>query len=191
MDKPIHNSGNVSSGVRRPPPRATLGPMNLSASASHALRAVAWLAAHAGDEAVLGRDLARRLEVPPDYLAKVLATLARAGVLRATRGARGGYRLARAPGRIRLAEVVIPFEGRRATAECLLRPGRPCRDTGACSAHVAWGRVSEAFRGFLERTSVGDLGGGPLPQAGATRRPPDPPAPRRAPRRRAAGPGRR
>ena len=111
--------------------------VNFSASATHALRAMAWLAAHAGGEAVLGRDLARRLKIPPDYLSKVLATLARSGVLSATRGAKGGYRLARAPERIKLVEIVTPFEGKRARTGCLLRPDRPCRDSAACSAHTS------------------------------------------------------
>jgi Rrf2 family iron-sulfur cluster assembly transcriptional regulator len=137
--------------------------MNFSASTTHALRATAWLAAHADGEAVQGRDLARRLKIPPDYLSKVLATLARSGVLSATRGARGGYRLARAPDRIKLVEVVTPFEGKRARAGCLLRPDRPCRDSAACSAHTSWGRVNEAYRDFLERTTVADIqDGAPL-----------------------------
>jgi Rrf2 family protein len=131
-----------------------------SASTTHALRALAWLAAHEGEEAVLGRDLARRLELPPDYLSKVLATLARHGVLVASRGARGGYRLARAPDRIRLVEVVAPFEGKRARPGCLLRPERPCRDSRACSAHGAWSGAKEAFRDFLERTTLADIRGG-------------------------------
>src|SRR5512136_402571 len=104
--------------------------VNFSASTTHALRAMAWLAAHSGGEAMLGRDLARKLKIPPDYLSKVLATLARSGVLNATRGARGGYRLARAAERIRLVEIVTPFEGKRARTGCLLRPDRPCRDSG-------------------------------------------------------------
>jgi Rrf2 family protein len=131
--------------------------MNFSASTTHALRATAWLAAHGGGEAVLGRDLARKLRIPPDYLSKVLATLARSGVLTAVRGAKGGYRLARPPGRIRLLEVVEPFEGKRVRTTCLLRPDRSCRSSGACSAHTAWGGVSEAYRSFLERTTVADI----------------------------------
>lgn len=131
--------------------------VTFSASTTHALRAVAWLAAHGGDEAVLGRDLARRLRIPPDYLSKVLAALARSGVLTATRGAKGGYRLARDPARIKLVEVVSPFEGRRARSACLLRPDRPCRDSAACSAHGSWSGVNEAYRAFLERTTVADI----------------------------------
>ncbi len=131
--------------------------MNFSASTTHALRAMAWLASHEDGEAVLGRDLARKLKIPPDYLSKVLATLARSGVLTAARGAKGGYRLARPAARIRLWEVVAPFEGKRARSSCLLRPDRPCRDSGACSAHTAWGGVNEAYRKFLDNTTVADL----------------------------------
>ncbi len=131
--------------------------VNFSASTTHALRAMAWLAAHDEGEAVLGRDMARKLKIPPDYLSKVLATLARSGVLKASRGAKGGYRLARAPERIKLVEVVTPFEGKRARSGCLLRPDRPCRDSGACSAHTTWGGVNEAYREFLEKTTVADI----------------------------------
>jgi len=137
--------------------------VNFSASATHALRAMAWLAGHPGGEAVLGRDLARRLKIPPDYLSKVLATLARSGVLIATRGAKGGYRLARAPDRIKLVEVVAPFEGRRAKAGCLLRPDRPCRESAACSAHRSWGGVNQAYREFLEKMTVADIQDGVRP----------------------------
>jgi len=131
--------------------------VNFSASTTHALRAMAWLAAHPGEDAVLGRDLARKLKIPPDYLSKVLATLARSGVLHAVRGAKGGYRLARAPERIKLVEVVSPFEGKRARSGCLLHPDRPCRDSGACSAHGSWGGVNQAYRDFLDRTTVADI----------------------------------
>jgi Rrf2 family protein len=142
--------------------------MTLSASATHALRAVAWLAERerraparrgAPGEATLGRELAREVKVPSHYLAKVLATLARAGVLTASRGVRGGYRLARPAHRIRLIDVVEPFEGKRARPGCLLRPGRPCTDSGACSAHGAWSRVNKTYLGFLEKTTVADIRG--------------------------------
>lgn len=137
--------------------RARIGAVNFSASTTHALRAVALLATRSDGQAVVGRDLARKLQIPPDYLLKVLATLARCGILTASRGASGGYRLARAPERIKLLEVVTPFEGERARAGCLLRPDRPCRDSGACSAHASWGGVNEAYRDFLEKTTVADI----------------------------------
>jgi len=131
-----------------------------SASATHALRAIAVLAGRPADEAMLGRDLARQVGIPAHYLAKVLAALARAGVLTASRGAKGGYRLARPASRIKLLEVVEPFEGQRARPGCLLRPGKPCRQSSACSAHQAWSGVKKGYSQFLERTTVRDIQGG-------------------------------
>lgn len=131
--------------------------MILSASATHALRAAAWLAADEAGDAVLGRDLARKVGVPAPYLAKVLGTLARTGVLTASRGVRGGYRLARPAREIRLMEVVEPFEGKRARPGCLMRPGEPCREDAACPAHAAWSQVKESYLGFLESTTLADI----------------------------------
>lgn len=134
--------------------------MIFGASATHALRALAHLAAVPGGGPVLGRDLAREVGVPAPYLAKVLATLARSGLLAATRGARGGYRLARPAAEIPLLAIVEPFEGQRARPGCLLRPGDPCDDDRTCSAHAAWGTVKTAYLGFLESTSLADIQGG-------------------------------
>jgi Rrf2 family protein len=133
----------------------------LSTTTVHALRAMAMLAGRADGSAVQGRELARALRVPPDYLAKVLGRLARAGVVVATRGAKGGYRLSRPPEKIRLGEVVWPLEGTRARPGCLLRPGRPCRSPGACTAHDAWTGVKAAYEEFLDHTTVADVGQAP------------------------------
>ncbi len=134
--------------------------MIFSSTATHALRAMASLAGGEPSEPVLGRELARRVGLPSHYLSKVLATLARSGLLTASRGAKGGYRLARRPDRIRLIEVVLPFEGQRARPGCLLRPDKPCRNSGACSAHAAWGDMKRTFTDFLEQTTVADIQGG-------------------------------
>jgi Rrf2 family protein len=118
---------------------------------------MAHLAANPQVEATLGRDLAEEIQVPAHYLAKVLATLSRAGLVTAVRGARGGYRLARPPKKIALLEIVEPFEGKRVRPGCLLEPGRPCHDETACSAHGAWSKVKTSYLGFLERTTLADI----------------------------------
>ncbi len=161
--------------------------MIFGASATHALRALAWLAANEHREVTLGRDLAQEIAVPAHYLAKVLATLARRGLLTASRGARGGYRLARHPREIALIEIVEPFEGKRVRPGCLLQPDQPCREDGPCSAHAAWCDAKETYLRFLETTTLADIQGA---SAAAAARPD--PAGRGPPARRAAGmPGRR
>ena len=108
----------------------------------------------------MARELARKLKLPADYLTKVLGMLARTGVLTATRGVQGGYKLARSSGTIALKEVVEPFEGKRVRPGCLLRPGHPCRDSGACSAHASWVEVRHSYLEFLEKHTVADIRGG-------------------------------
>jgi Rrf2 family protein len=134
--------------------------MIFNASATHALRALAALAANEREDATLGHDLAEELGIPAHYLAKVLATLARAGLLNASRGVRGGYRLARRAEEITLLEIVEPFEGRRVRPGCLLRPDQPCREDGTCPAHDAWSGVKAAYARFLETTMLADIRGG-------------------------------
>jgi DNA-binding IscR family transcriptional regulator len=70
---------------------------------------------------------------------------------------KGGYRLARPANRIRLIEVVEPFEGKRIRPGCLLRPDHACRDSGACSAHRSWGAVKRTYLEFLEKRTVADI----------------------------------
>ena len=131
--------------------------MVFSTTATHALRALAHLAATEGEGATLGRDLAKEVGVPAHYLAKVLATLARAGLLTASRGVRGGYRLARRPEKIALMEIVEPIEGKRVRPECLLRPDEPCREGGNCSAHGSWTTAKAAYLRFLEGTTLREI----------------------------------
>lgn len=129
--------------------------LTLPQTAEYALRAVLAIAEARGDEPVRVGDIARTLKVPRNYLSKTLHQLARAGVLRSTRGPHGGFRLAKPAGRLALAEVVGPFlpaDGRR----CVL--GRAsCSDTTPCAAHEHWKQVSQRMRGFFDQTTIADL----------------------------------
>lgn len=127
----------------------------LSQTTEYALRAVLHLAAHEDQGLARVNTLAAQLRIPPSYLSKTLSQLARAGVLASTRGKRGGFRLARPATRIRLDEVIGPFEeiGRR---HCLLG-GSVCSDRTACVAHQAWKPMAEALAAFFRNTSVADI----------------------------------
>jgi Rrf2 family protein len=81
----------------------------LSTTTQYALRALSHLARQSGD-AVLGRDLAESVEIPANYLSKVLVTLRNAGLVVTTRGSGGGYRLSKPAHEIHLIDVVELFE---------------------------------------------------------------------------------
>jgi Rrf2 family iron-sulfur cluster assembly transcriptional regulator len=138
----------------------------LSQTSQYALRTVLQLARLPEGGRGSAVDLARHMRVPHNYLSKTLHQLARSGVVVGTRGKHGGFVLARPAHRIRLAEVVAPFQevGERS---CLL--GRPaCSDTRPCPAHDRWKAVGEHVAEFFSRTTIADLlalpGGDPVVQ---------------------------
>lgn len=128
----------------------------LSQTAAYALRAVLAIATAGEDRPIGAGRLATELGVPPNYLAKTLHVLCRAGVLDSSRGKLGGFRLARPARAITLLEVVRPFAAISAGRVCLL--GLPvCSDQTACPAHQRWKQVSERVAAFFRETTVADL----------------------------------
>jgi Rrf2 family protein len=129
----------------------------LSVTAEHALRALAEMARLQHGEAILGKQLARIAEIPPNYLAKILWLLGNAGMIDATRGSGGGYRLRRDPNHIRLIEVVELFDRPSRDPHCFLSCHRECTDADSCAAHTRWREVRRVFDGFLETTTVAEI----------------------------------
>lgn len=78
-------------------------------SAEYALRAVVWLAAHP-DTKVSTPEIARRTQVPPGYMSKVLQILGRAGLVESNPGRTGGFQLARDAADISVLDVVSAVE---------------------------------------------------------------------------------
>jgi Rrf2 family iron-sulfur cluster assembly transcriptional regulator len=129
----------------------------LSVTAQYALRALSELAAAPPAQSVRGRELATRCAIPANYLSKLLVTLGDAGLIRATRGTGGGYRLARPAHSIRVAEVVELFDGGVANPPCLLGIRKLCSDENPCCAHASWRSAKQAYFEFLQNTTVSDI----------------------------------
>jgi Rrf2 family protein len=131
----------------------------LSTTAEHALRALKELAELKLGEAILGRDLALSAGIPANYLSKVLWVLGNAGIIDATRGSGGGYRLRREASSIRLIEVVALFERQRPESRCLLGGPGECLQMDACGAHEEWRKVRASYVEFLENTTLAQIAG--------------------------------
>lgn len=127
----------------------------LSRSSVYALQVTLHLAQQPDDGAVSAAAMAERLELPREYLAKVLRRLAVEGTLTSTRGAHGGYRLAAAPNELTVARVVEPFEDVAPLKVCLL--GGPCHAERPCTAHLRRLEWNRARLRILERTTLADL----------------------------------
>ncbi|MCB9383515.1 MAG: Rrf2 family transcriptional regulator [Bryobacterales bacterium] len=134
----------------------------MSTTSQYALRALARLSREPSGAAVLGRDLARESDIPANYLSKLLWQLRNAGLVQATRGARGGYRLARPADQVRLIDVVEVFDPVHARPACLMGRGE-CNERDACAAHHAWKGVRDVYLEFLEKTPLAKIAGGETP----------------------------
>ncbi|HEY7472359.1 MAG TPA: Rrf2 family transcriptional regulator [Gemmatimonadota bacterium] len=127
----------------------------LSKTSQYALRAVIYLARDSGAPVPAG-EVAAGLDVPANYLSKILHALSRAGVVESERGPGGGYRLARPADRISIGDVVGAFDSLAPGGGCLL--GRAsCPGAHPCAAHDRWRRVSEPIAAFFRDTMVSEL----------------------------------
>ena len=130
--------------------------MVLSKTATYAIRAALLLAAAPGDEWVRVDDIARELDVPRNYLSKILHELARTGELESTRGPKGGFRLAVPATELSLERLVSRFDDVPAETACLLGLDE-CSDEHACAAHDRWKAVRKTLMEFLAETTLSDL----------------------------------
>jgi Rrf2 family protein len=137
--------------------------VKLPESTEWALHSVASAAQLESDAAVSAAQLATHFGVPPAYLAKQLQTLVRAGILTATPGPRGGFRLARPAAEITLLDVVAAVDGGASPYVCReirqrgtgALPRSQCREqcllaTKMADAHAAW-------RASLEAVTIADI----------------------------------
>jgi Rrf2 family protein len=129
----------------------------LTTTSEHALRALTHLARLPEGSSMLGRELAEQADIPANYLSKILWTLGNAGIIDATRGSGGGYRLKRNAAEVRLFEVVELFDRDRTGVACLLGGGKECDPDNPCTAHDAWRGVRTAYLAFLNTTTLADI----------------------------------
>lgn len=101
-------------------------------------------------------ELAERSRVEPATVAKVLKLLAQAGLVESFRGANGGYRLARPPERIRLADIVEALEGPLGMTACSVHDG-DCGIESHCGIRVGWQRINDVLLDTLQRTTLADM----------------------------------
>ncbi|HEX6586920.1 MAG TPA: Rrf2 family transcriptional regulator [Solirubrobacterales bacterium] len=135
--------------------------MRISAKADYAVRAAIEMAA-AGDEPVKGERLADAQGIPLQFLEHILLELKHARLVRARRGARGGYWLARPPEEITLANVIRAVEGPLANIQDMA-PEATKYPGNAEKLSDVWIAVRASLRRVLERVTIADLRDGTIP----------------------------
>ena len=130
--------------------------MKLSTRVRYGTRAMMDLAMHENGEPVQLKDVAKRQGVSLSYLEHVITPLVSAGLVKSTRGSKGGIVLSRPPEEIKLSEIVEALEGPLTIVDCL-RSSEYCSRAGACATQDIWEKLKMAMDEVLEKTTLRDL----------------------------------
>ena len=136
--------------------------MRVSAKADYAVRAAVELAA-AEEGPIKGERLAEAQDIPLQFLEHILLELKHHGIVRARRGARGGYWLARPADEVTVADIVRAVEG--PIADVQSTPPEAIKYSGN-SEHLrdVWVAVRASLRSVLEEVTLANLVSGELPR---------------------------
>lgn len=123
--------------------------------ARQAVSAMSYLAERYAPDApaISSAEVGRARKIPAALSAKLLSEAASVGLTRGVTGPGGGYRLARPPENIRLAEIVAIFEREMTEFPCPFGPGW-CGTGNPCPLHADFLRLEENGRRFLEDTTL-------------------------------------
>ena len=108
------------------------------------------------DRQVNAATLAEESRLPRATVAKLLKALAHGGLVTASRGAAGGYRLARPAESISIAEVVAAIDGAIGVTQCTIH-GPDCTRTDFCSTKPHWKRINDAVGTALQAMTLAEM----------------------------------
>jgi Rrf2 family protein len=117
------------------------------------------LAKRAGEGPVTGREIAATEQLPVDYVEQILLRLRRAGLVKSTRGAHGGYALALVPDGISVRDVIAASEHQTFDLHCVTHPvgEERCSASHNCSIRPVWVMLQQKIDDVLQSVSLADL----------------------------------
>jgi Rrf2 family protein len=124
-------------------------------------------------------EIATEEDLPRAYLEQLVMSLRDAGLVTSTRGAHGGYELAREPGSVRMGEILRALEGPIAPMFCATDDPEHaivCDRSARCTVNLLWVRVRDAVAGALDGMTLADLVPALAGAAPATSSAPEPPS---------------
>jgi Rrf2 family protein len=117
------------------------------------------LAKRVGEGPVTGRDIAERERLPVDYVEQILLRMRRAGIVKSTRGAHGGYALARAAEEVTVRDVIAASELQTFDLHCVTHPVEEerCSSSHTCSIRPVWMLLQQKIDNVLGGVRLSDL----------------------------------
>lgn len=136
--------------------------LSLTKKSDYALVALAYLGLRWHDQTgpASARQVAAAFDLPAALLMNIMKDLASAGIVTSTRGARGGYELAREPVEINLLDVFVALEGPIHLVECCTdrqQPAGRCQIANGCPVRLPMQKLDQRLQRFFQSVSLQDL----------------------------------
>ena len=136
------------------------GAVSFSTKGEYGVRLMVQLGRHYGTGPASLAEIAAEEDLPRAYLEQLVMSLREAGLVRSTRGARGGYELAQPPSATRMSAILRALEGPIAPMVCASEDaehGLMCDRTSTCTVNLLWVKVRDAISGALDAVTLADL----------------------------------
>lgn len=131
--------------------------MKLSTRGRYALRLMLDIAMQPEEGSISLKSIARRQGISLKYLEQIVTPLSRSGYLQASRGAQGGYRLARPPEEYTVGMILRTIEGSLAPVPCIEAEGPGCPRQDRCATVEVYRRIDQAIDGVVDSITLKDL----------------------------------
>ena len=133
--------------------------MRITTLAEYGVICALHLAKRIGEGPITGRDIAARERLPVDYVEQILLRLRRAGIVKSTRGAHGGYALARRAEDVSVRDVIAASELETFDLHCITHPVEEarCSASHACSIRPVWVMLQQKIDRVLDSVHLSDL----------------------------------
>lgn len=133
--------------------------MRITTQAEYGLICALHLARRVDDGPVTGREIAAQERLPGDYVEQIMLKLRRAGIVKSTRGAHGGYALSRRPDEISVHDVISAAEHSTFEVHCTSHPVEEarCSSSHDCSIRPVWMLLQRRIDDVLQSVRLSDL----------------------------------
>ncbi len=131
--------------------------MKISTKGRYALRMLLDLAEHQNDGYIALKDIAKRQEISKKYLEQIIPILNKSDVLNANRGYQGGYRLAKAPSKYTVGDILRLTEGSLSPVACLDHNPIECERSADCMTLPVWKGLGKVINEYLDSITLQDI----------------------------------